>query len=130
MPDLDFIALLVQLGHEFKRRGMRSHVESLRQFYVRVLAPERTLRSMRHSPWGVALVLEWLFTFRIPPFDQRYPQLSGTAICPKCSAGAGGASSGIGHHVRCVFPGGHLIECKCGARWLVDDSNAEAARAH
>ena len=111
--DLDL--LTVELGKEFQRRGMVRHLEALRAFWCR----RHPRPSLSPSEWDEGMVLGWLASLRIPPFDQVYPLLPQGSACPKCGRGR---TAGVSHaHVQRTWPGGWLLECAdCHASWVCE----------
>lgn len=106
--------LLRALAREFeRRRDMRTHLASLRAFYADHRARQRAAQREKQPPWTENNVIEWLMTFRIPPFEYAMPVLGRGAACPGCEKHEGQP------HVVGVRPGGRTRECKgCGTRWL------------
>jgi hypothetical protein len=79
----DFDTLIAQLGREFHRRGMASHVQSLRGLWL--------ARRARPRPgpreWTEDFALEWLALLRVPPLDQVFQVLPASSACPRCGGG-------------------------------------------
>jgi hypothetical protein len=108
--------LLRLLADEFRRRDMRDHLRLLRAFYVDHRARTRAANREKLPPWTEDNVIEWLMTFRIPPFEYAMPVLGRGAACPGCGKYEGQ------RYVVGVRPGGRTCECKaCGARWLEEE---------
>jgi len=109
--DIDLDKLIVELGQEFKRRGMDAHLQLLRALWR-----ERQGRAS-NSAWPIDMALNWMALFRLPPFDRVYPLLPGLSPCPSCPPGG---QRGIADHwVTAVWPGGTRIECsQCHTAWL------------
>jgi hypothetical protein len=112
MEELSLLALVVRLGREFSRRGMREECRRLRLYY---LALEHGLcvgKNRIDVAWDEGLVVEWLRILRVPPHDRHYPVRSST-LCAGCEHRAGTVVT------KLVFPGGARMEClQCGARWI------------
>ena len=106
--------LVVRLGREFSRRGMREECRRLRLYY---LALEHGLvassgKSRIEVAWDSDLVIEWLRILRVPPHHRDYPLRPGT-LCIDCEQRPGTVVT------KLVFPGGARMEClQCGARWV------------
>lgn len=115
MISFDLDKLTVRLAEEFKRRGMRRHVDDLRVWYRGYRARSRAALREKQPPWTEGLVLEWLCTLQVPPFDRVLPVLEHGERGCACDRKQVGDSA-----VACVFPGGLVLQCfACGARWLV-----------
>lgn len=118
MPSFQLEPLLRQLAREFKRCDMRQHLELLRAVYADHRARKRAANREKQPPWTEDLIIEWLMTFRIPPFEYAMPVLGRGVACPGC-----GKHEGV-PAVVAVYPGGRTRECKakgCGARWLEEE---------
>jgi hypothetical protein len=115
-PTFDFNDLIIQLGREFHRRGMKGHLQSLRRLWLARRARPRP----GAQEWTEDFALEWLVLLRIPPLDRVLAVLPASSACPRCG---GGKVAGVSHaHVKRTWPGGWLIECAdCGAAWLCDE---------
>jgi hypothetical protein len=104
--------LVVRLGREFSRRGMREECRRLRLYY---LALDHGLAAGRHRVevcWDEDLVLEWLRLLRVEPFEGDYP-VRPTTSCASCVNRPGTVVT------TAVFPGGAKLQClQCGSRWL------------
>src|SRR3954471_23271745 len=109
MAGFDLKALVVQLGNEFKRRGMTKHAALLRGFY-------RTEFQRPHRDgWSVDIVLEWLALLRIGPFATIYEVHQKRAGCPFCAANPGWSAV----WVEAAWEDGAKIRCtSCGGAWL------------
>jgi hypothetical protein len=107
--------LVVRLGREFSRRGMREECRRLRLYY---LALEHGLVAGKNRievSWDEDLVIEWLRILRVPPHHRHYPVRPGT-LCAHCEHRPGTVVT------KLVFPGGARMEClQCGARWIRSD---------
>ena len=113
MEDL-LIDLVVRLGREFSRRGMREECRRLRLYY---LALEHGLvaagKNRIEVAWDEDLVIEWLRILRVPPHHRHYPVRPST-LCARCEQRAGTVVT------KLVFPGGARMEClQCGGRWIL-----------
>ena len=98
---------------------MRAHLNSLRAYYRWYRARGRWLMGQKRPPWTEEMVITWLMTFRIAPFEDTLPVLGRGAPCPGCRRLAEPHEPGV----HSVFPGGAVWYCcKCGAKWLVLDS--------
>src|SRR4051794_26945097 len=103
-----FDEAIVQLGQEFRRRGMNSHLRLLREFY-RARAARRAA-GLRRGIWDEDLVIEWLCLLRIKPFDSALLVVEAGARSPGC--GAIGERGSPTTFIKAVFPGGCLAECR------------------
>ena len=108
------IDLVVRLGREFSRRGMREECRRLRLYY---LALEHGLvaagKNRIEVAWDEDLVIEWLRILRVPPHHRHYPVRPST-LCARCEQRAGTVVT------KLVFPGGARMEClQCGGRWIL-----------
>lgn len=99
---------LIALGKEFRRLGMKEHVERLASYYR---------SNQGHRPpyaWDDAQVMGWLARLRIPPFQAALQVLPKSSPCQKC-----GPSIYGGRRTTAVFPGGAEFICDgCKGRWL------------
>jgi hypothetical protein len=112
MPEFVLLAAIVQLGNEFRRRGMEAQLERLRRFYKGLTAAQRSPSAS--DEMTMESVIEWLCILRIPPFADVYKALPPGTDCPSC----GGEAKFVAY-TRSVFPGGSVSACKsCGASWL------------
>ena len=109
--DLD--AAIVQLGQEFRRRGMTSHLQDLRSLWRR----RNPAQGRRARGFDEGLVVEWLCLLRMPPFENVYPVQARGDPCPKC--GAKEERAAPSSFVLASFTGGSLHECRqCKSCWL------------
>ena len=112
MERAQLLDLVVRLGREFSRRGMREECRRLRLYY---LAIDHGLGTGRHRvelSWDEDLVLEWLRLLRVAPYERDYP-IRRTTSCARCVNRPGTV---VTVH---VFPGGAKLQClQCGAGWL------------
>ena len=110
--------LVVALGGEFSRRGMRDECRRLRLYF---LAVKHGLAGAQHQiqlHWDEDLVVEWLRLLRIPPFDHHY-LVRGETACDRCAYQPGRVVT------KAVFPGGSKFEClQCGQQWLLPRATA------
>jgi hypothetical protein len=105
------LALVVQLGGEFRRRDMPEHLRKLRLYYL-ALTHQLDARESVEIHWTSDMVVEWFRTLRLPPYQDDYPVQSTTA-CRTCPATKGAVFT------VSTFPGGAKLECRmCGQRWL------------
>jgi hypothetical protein len=126
------LELVELLGKEFERREMRSHLETLRLYYV-ALQKHLDRRGSVRVAWDEEMTIEWLGMLRVPPHDQRYPVRPREYRC-MCTAPARSTGTGDWSHIGkgsaatlTVFPGGYLTRCNdCDAKWLVLDAPAGA----
>lgn len=116
------------LGRAFGALDMKSHVRSLRLYY---LALEHGLvtgeRNQLKAEWTEDAVVEWLRILRVPPYHSSYPVLARGSRCPRCP-------KGDGHPVEIstllTFAGGAKMGCRrCNAVWVELDEEARAVMA-
>ena len=106
-PILDLVVLL---GREFSRRGMREECRRLRLYYLALQHGLCAGKNRIEVSWDEDLVLEWLRILRVPPHHRDYPVRS-SALCPSCDYRPGTVVTKI------VFPGGARMDClQCGTR--------------
>ena len=112
MAQDSLLDLVVRLGREFSRRGMREECRRLRLYY---LALEHGLCAGKNRievAWDEDLVVEWLRILQVPPHHGHYPARPST-LCARCEHRPGTVVT------KLVFPGGARMEClQCGARWI------------
>lgn len=113
---IDVDKLVLEIAERFKEHGMDQHLESLRAYYRARKQRKRAQVRAKRPPWDEDLVLKWAALWRIPPFENVYPQLrSGTS----CRCGAQWKHGG-GVFVETVFPEGRVLHCReCQMEWLV-----------
>lgn len=108
---------VVLLGRAFRQHGMRSHVRTLRLYFLALrhglVQGERNALKIE---WSEDAVLEWLRILRVPPFQQAYPVRPRGSRCARCPAGDG-------HPVETTtlmtFTGGAKMGCRrCGDAWI------------
>jgi hypothetical protein len=108
------LELVVTLGCEFSRRGMREECRRLRLYFLAVR--HGLAASAQHQvqlDWDEHLVLEWLRLLRIPPFEHHY-EVRAESACDRCPYQPGRVVT------KAVFPGGSKFEClQCGRQWLL-----------
>jgi hypothetical protein len=108
MAAFDLQALVIQLGHEFKRREMPKHLQLLRDYY------RREFRALEAPAWSTSMVLEWLALLQLGPFEKIYevqPMMSG---CPRCPESDKFVTATV-----TVWDDGALMRCSlCGFMWL------------
>lgn len=111
---IDIGPALVELGHEFARRGMEAQRLRLRDYYRAWRANVR--RPATPDGWGDLDVVGWLGILQIAPFAGVFPERSSGVPCPSCGAEPAMA------YVVTAFPGGALSQCRpCGRRFLLKD---------
>jgi hypothetical protein len=125
MDQRTLLELAEILGREFDRRGMRSHVENLRLYYLAVRAGLHR-RGTVQIHWSEGLLVDWMGLLRLAPYQDRFPARAADYRCPCKPTGRTFAD---GHErTRTVWPGGAQIECiSCGAMWVVSDEVGAAA---
>jgi hypothetical protein len=123
------LELVEALGREFERRQMRSHLESLRLFYLGVRHQlDHGRHRAVHVSWDEDMTLDWLAVLRVPPYQAHYPIRPRGYRCA-CPAGAAADPSGragdwshLGKgaaQTLLVFPGGSKTRCvACGVVWI------------
>lgn len=110
---VDVDKLVLEIAARFKEHGMAKHLEHLRGYYRDHRRRLRRHALEKRSPWTEDLVLMWAALWRIPPFENVYPQIP-RGRCP-C-----GKSSEANTFIELTFPEGYLMACKaCEGRWLV-----------
>jgi hypothetical protein len=112
--------LVVTLGRAFRARGMRSHLTTLRLYF---LALRHGLTSggghALRAEWSEEAVLDWLRILRVPPYERDYPVRARGSRCLRCPRDDG-------HPVETAtlvtFEGGAKMGCRaCGSAWLEYD---------
>lgn len=113
---------VVQLGREFRRRGMADHAFRLRLYYLAVKAgltrggPKATVDVKMNAEF----ILEWLRLLRVPPHHAHYPLRGRSEGCPKCGLAKDNGATSV--HTVTTFPGGSKSRCgQCGTEWIVED---------
>lgn len=114
-----FLGCLDRLGKEMERRGMHEEVAGIRLSALAarhgLLPPPGGLEVQ----WSEPLVLEWLKTLQLPPFEDTYQVREEGVPCLRCRQPKGHKPSG---RRECAFPGGARLRCdNCGAVWLVKE---------
>lgn len=113
MDRIRLLELVVALGVEFSRRGMREECRRLRLYY---LAIKHGLAAEHHRVqlhWDEDLIVEWLRLLRLSPFEHHYPVRTDMA-CDRCEYRPGRVVT------KAIFPGGSKLEClECGGQWLL-----------
>ena len=119
MERSSLLELVVQLGKEFRRRGMGRHVEKLRVYYLALKQGlAASARNTVELSWSEDLTLEWMRTLQIAPIEDVYPVKEHGVPCFRCNPEKG--SSRGTPRTEAVFPGGARFSCEtCGAKWLV-----------
>ena len=120
--------LVVALGRAFRVREMKSHVRSLRLYYLAL--KHGLVTGERHqlkAEWTEDAVIEWLRILRVPPYHSSYPVLPRGSVCPKCP-------KGDGHPVETTtlltFAGGAKMGCRrCAMGWIELDEESRAVIA-
>jgi hypothetical protein len=111
----ELLPLVARLGRAFAQRGMREHLSKLRLYY---LALQKGLIPPSHSleiHWSERLVLDWLKTLKIPPYESAFELRPRTSKCKHCMDR--GEQSWI--YTDGQFPGGVRMRCyTCGDLWL------------
>jgi hypothetical protein len=65
------------------------------------------------------LVVDWLKTLRLPPYEAALPVLAKGTRCPHCGPASGRSPA---ERTTTVFPGGWRVKCgTCDFEWLVDE---------
>jgi hypothetical protein len=106
------LALVAQLGAEFRRRDMAEHCRKLRLFYLAV-KHRLDVRGRVQIDWTADMVVEWMRTLRLQPYQDAYP-VQHDARCRGCESRAPGTVFTLS-----VFPGGSKSQCRtCGRVWL------------
>jgi hypothetical protein len=114
MTPFNLKALVVELGHEFKRRGMTKHAALLRGFY------REEFQRDRREGWRVDMVLEWLALLRIGPLASFYEVHLKRTGCPFCNAKPTLTESVV--YVETAWEGGAKMKCtSCQRAWLRPD---------
>lgn len=114
MPTLDFDKLVLALAEQFKQRDMRAHLDLLRGYYRGFRARKLASLRAKEPPWTEEMVITWLCTFQVPPFEAVLSVLARGVRACACDPKATGLPA-----VACVFRGGCVWECRgCGTRWL------------
>ena len=104
--------LVVRLGREFSRRGMREECRRLRLYYLALEHGLCTRQNRIEVAWDEQLVIEWLRILRVPPHHRHYPVRPST-LCIDCEQRPGTVVT------KLVFPDGACLEClQCGGRWI------------
>ena len=120
VPREELLAWVRRLGKAFVDRGMSEHAGRLRVYF---LAVRQGLTSGAHRVevhWSERMVVEWLKTLRLAPFESAYGVRPRGAGCPDCPASRQ-ARDAIFTDV--TLPGGSRMRCDaCGAIWLEEDS--------
>jgi hypothetical protein len=133
MDRASLLELVELLGKEFERRDMRTHLESLRLYYV-AIQKRLDHRGTVRIAWTEEMTVDWLAMLRLPPYEAHYPVRSREYHCP-CTppaqstlAGDYSQMSRSNSAVETVFPGGYKVRCNgCDKRWLVLDEPASAS---
>lgn len=118
----ELMPLVVRLGGEFQRRGMKDHSQKLRVYFLALKhGLDSGAREVRVH-WTENLVLEWLRLLRIPPYDRSYAIRPRASRCDKCPPDR---SSQPAVNTEAVFPGGSKMRCQvCGAVWVEEEAAA------
>jgi hypothetical protein len=94
----DFRRAVTELGEEFERLGMQTHLGLLGQFWRAHLGKERP------GTWSIDMVVEWLSLLRIDPFADRYPRDGRTRRMPKVRHSEQPRRTGEHHQGRVRVP--------------------------
>jgi hypothetical protein len=116
--DFSFLAAVVALGLEFKRRRMDGHASDLRRYYVE-LKRRRAAREKRgEKGWDESHAIYWLMLLQIPPFKAPHPIVPRGQPCPTCKVGAG-ENSATTITVLTSVAGLVVAQCRdCGTTWM------------
>ena len=111
------LQMVHQLGGEFRRRGMRTHVTPLRVYW---LALKHGLVQDEEHGLHLALseetVVEWFKLLRLPPYQNAYPVRPTGSPCADCQAPEGRANEVTTER---TFPDGRKMVClACRTTWL------------
>ncbi len=111
------LKMVHQLGGEFRRRGMRTHVTPLRIYW---LALQHGLVQGEEHGLHLALseetVVEWFKLLRLPPYQAAYPVRPMGSACADCPAPQGRANEVTTER---TFPDGRKVVClACHTSWL------------
>ncbi len=116
----ELLPLVVRLGRAFARRGMREHALKLRLYYF-ALRHKMTRGNDLEVRWSERLVVDWMKTLRVPPYDSALPIRPRASSCTSCKQR--GQQPWI--FTDGVFPGGVRMRCQsCGEIWLEEDATA------
>lgn len=111
MSSVDFKALVEQLAAEFKRRGMKKHLQLLRGYY------RREFKQRAEGEWSTEMVLDWLAMMRLGQFADFYKTAPREKGCPFCGAADAGGAPGFFTEV--AWEGGTRLRCNnCHRSWL------------
>ena len=117
METRELLNMVRQLGREYRKRGMSTHLPALRVYWL-ALQHELTQRQ-RHQldvSYSEDLVTEWFKLLRLEPFASAYPILRAGSPCPNCPRQEGHAVEVI---TEKTFPDGRKVICmRCRAAWL------------
>lgn len=110
---LDIDELVLAIAEKFTEHKMRKQLELLRAFYRSRRKRKRERLRQREPEWDEDAVLAWAALWRIPPFENVYPQLP-RPHCPCAKA------SQANSYTKTTFPEGVLMHCQaCNTTWLV-----------
>ena len=107
---------LAALGREFRRLGMKDHVEALAAYW------RSNQGNVPPYGWTDEHVRGWLARLRIPPHAETLPVKPKGSACPACGPSIFGARRAL-----VSFPGGAEFICDgCRATWLELDTQPVA----
>lgn len=119
MDRAELVQWVEHLGKEFARRGMATHAQKLRVYFLALTKHLVPRNGELNVHWTSQLVQDWMKTLQLPPFDKSLPVRPPGAPCTHCSRTPHAQPS---VRTECVFNGGARMRCdSCGALWLVHD---------
>lgn len=114
MKPPDLIPLVEKLGRAFAGRGMEEHARRLRVYYLALKHGLADGRGELDVRWGEQLVIDWMKTLQLPPYERALPSLPRGSRCPSCQDGRVGDLK-----TEMNFPGGARMRCAvCGTSWI------------
>ena len=126
--DEQLLQWVTALGREFRRRGMKGHVQALRVYF---LALRRGLTTGGRRAVKVDFaedgIVEWMKVLRVPPYQHAYDVRPPGSSCRKCPKRDGHP---VDTATLLTFAGGAKMGCRvCGDAWLELERPVVASRA-
>jgi hypothetical protein len=119
------VAMVRQLGEEFRRRDMRAHVGPLRIYWLALR--HGLVRDERHAlqlTLSEETVVEWFKLLRLPPYQDAYAVRPPGSACANCAPGGSGEVA-----AERTFPDGRKMTCLvCHSTWLEMEGTSRMGR--
>ena len=120
----DLLRLVILLGKAFAARGMTAQVKDLRLYYGALRGNLGGTATALEKKWPELVLVEWLKTLRVPPYDRAYRvrPWGSRCACPREKQRL---------FTAVVFPGGAKVACaSCNEVWLQEEARAASSWSH